>query len=253
MYGNAIEDLGGGQFRLTNPGAKYTELDQYLMGLRDPMEVGPLFLVDIGALSAETSAFPVPKGTDRIVTGERVDFTVDDIIRAEGPRAPARDMCHWKAAFVIVHEEGVAPTADEIARVDAYRRRWEEFYADATDRRGSFDTTLLGTGGGTTECPAEVEPPPPDAGVAVPDAAPMEEDSGAPDAAIDPVEDAGERDAMPVAPDAGEEEGVRTLVTDDCSCRTAKGRGSLYPILVAAIIWAAAHVHERLIRRAVRR
>jgi hypothetical protein len=241
MYGNVIEDLGGGQFRLTNPGAKYSELDQYLMGLRDPLEVSPMFLVDVGPPSLESTAFPVERGTAPIISGERLDFTVGDIIRAEGPRVPARDTCHWKAAFILVHEENTSPTAAEIARVDAYRRRWESFYADATDRRGSFDTTLAGTGLGTSECPATaIETP--DAGTSI-DA--MQADAMQADVEQLDAEsiDAQPRDAAIIEPsiDAGED-GVRTLRTADCSCRAAgsEQRISGFALLAVALALLAA-------------
>jgi len=66
---------------------------------------------------------------------------------------------------VILFDDGHMPTAPQIARVDAYRQRWESFYADATSRRGSFDTTLAGTGNGTAECTPSGMVPIADAGV----------------------------------------------------------------------------------------
>ncbi len=238
MYGNRITDLGGGQFRLENAGAKYSELDQYLMGLRDPSEVGPMFYVDVGEPTAETADFPVPAGQPEVVRGERVDFTVQDVIRAEGARVPAREACHLKAAFVLLHAEGDQPTPAEIAKVDAYRRRFEAWYADATDRRGSFDTTLSNSGAGTVECPAVGVPPPRDAGVVVvPDAGAMPADAAL-DAGVEvdasaAVDDAGQaslRDASArPAPDAAA--GPRTILTDDCACATT-GDGAAQP-------WAA--------------
>lgn len=165
MYGNELGDLGGGRFEASSPNPKYSPLDQYLMGLRGPEEVPPLFLVETGPLSPESTEFPLPAGQTEIIEGERLDFTVADIIRAEGPRDPPRDHCHWKAAFVLVHDPAQPPTAAEIARVDRYRQRFESFYAEATDRRGSFDTTLAGNGPGTAECPAVGAPR--DAGVAL--------------------------------------------------------------------------------------
>lgn len=249
MYGNRITDLGGGRFRLENRGdAKYSELDQYLMGLRDPAEVAPMFYVDVGAPTAESAAFPVPVGQPQTITGTREDLTVQDVIRAEGPRVPARERCHLKAAFVLVHDEATAPTPAEIARVDAYRRRFEAWYADATDRRGSFDTTLAGSGAGTVECPAVGEPPPRDAGVVVPDAG-ATADAGGADGGDD---DAGDDDAASTdaargdagaRPDAAEldaEAPPRTLVTEDCACTTSGRDGAPSALLLALVILGAA-------------
>jgi hypothetical protein len=224
MYGNELRDLGGGRFEVSSPNPKFSPLDQYLMGLRAPEEVPPLFLLETGALSPESTEFPLPAGQTEIIEGERLDFTVADIIRAEGPRDPPRDHCHWKAAFVLIHDPDQPPTAAEIARVDRYRQRFESFYAEATDRRGSFDTTLKGSGIGTPECPA-VGPPILDAGIR-PDASPdattsddaeVDDDRGSTDRGSNPapsVDDAG--------PPAQQEPKVLGL-EDACACRDTGG------------------------------
>ncbi|MCC7382797.1 MAG: hypothetical protein IT384_13255 [Deltaproteobacteria bacterium] len=250
MYGSQIQDLGGGQFRLTNPSPKFGELDQYLMGLRDPSEVSPMFLVDVGDLAGAGSAsLPLNASGSDTVSGARVDFTIDDVIRANGPRVPARETCHWKAAFLLVYDPQAPPTAAQIAKVDTYRRRWEVFYADATDRRGSFDTTLSGSGTGTAECQGPAAPPT-DAGAL--DAAPTDAtslDATLPDAVsttpdLGPTGDTGEADGSSSQDDAGarldaasgadapvltggdarasDGEGAQVIKTGDgCSCRAA--------------------------------
>lgn len=157
MYGSCIEDLGDGNFRFSYNNPKYSELDQYLMGLRSAHEVSPMFLVDTGDFIGSAS-IPLQHGQSAERTGTRVDLTIEDIIRNEGERNPAEDICHWKAAFIIVHPAGMPPTQAQIDQVDNYRRRWEEFYPWATDNRGSFDTTLDGCGRGTPQCPGEIEP-----------------------------------------------------------------------------------------------
>jgi MYXO-CTERM domain-containing protein len=222
MYGNHIEDLGGGNFALTNPQAKYSPLDQYLMGLRDPSEVPPMFLVDVGDPSGQSAAFPVTRGSTVTISGTRLDFTIDDVIRSEGPRVPARDMCHWKAAFVIVYPPATPPTAAQIARVDHYRQRWETFYDWATDHRGSFDTTLDGTGLGTTTCPAPGAPPPLDAGMPIQDASAPESGTPPEDAAL----------TTSTAKDASL--GGRTLSADGCACRSTED-GPAIPTVFALV------------------
>lgn len=241
MYGNELRELGGGRFEASSPNPKYSPLDQYLMGLRGPEEVPPLFLVETGPLSPESTEFPLPAGQTEIIEGERLDFTVADIIRAEGPRDPPRDHCHWKAAFVLIHDPAQPPSAAEIARVDRYRQRFESFYAEATDRRGSFDTTLAGTGAGTPECPA-VGPPLRDAGIAAdasPDASPVDageasEDRGPTDRGPSPG---------PFPGDAGlprSEQEPKVLGLDDaCACRDASPPGATPPstALVLCGLW----------------
>jgi hypothetical protein len=159
MYGSMIEDLGGGRFQISYESPRYAELDQYLMGLRTAADVPPQFLVDVGDVAGSgSSAIPIMPGSTDEVTGTRVDFTIDDVIAAMGPRVPALDACHWKGAFIIIYPAGTPPTDEQVAKVEAYRARWETFYDWATDNRGSFDTTLDGSGAGTATCPASGAP-----------------------------------------------------------------------------------------------
>ncbi len=46
LEGNSIRDLGGGRFETVDFARGYGPLDQYVMGLRAPQEVPPLFYVD---------------------------------------------------------------------------------------------------------------------------------------------------------------------------------------------------------------
>ncbi len=155
MYGSFIEELGGGQFRIYNGDYKYGHFDQYAMGLRLPKDVEPSFLIKKDDISGSAS---LPIYFDREATheGEKQVITIDDVIRAMGPRDPALETCHWKAAFIIIHPPGFPPTQQQIDKVERYRQRWEEFYSWATDGRGSMDTSLDGCGTGTASCVGEV-------------------------------------------------------------------------------------------------
>ena len=157
MYGSRIKDLGNGSFELSYDHPKYSELDQYLMGLRSADEVDPskLFYVDNGQQNSGSASMPLQPGKTANITGTKVSFTISDIIRAMGERIPQKEPCHWKSAFIIVYEKDKPPSQATIDKVDTYRKRWETFYAYATDNRGSFDTTLDGRGTGTSNCPGE--------------------------------------------------------------------------------------------------
>lgn len=154
MYGSCISEKEEGRFIYTYNNVKYSQLDQYLMGIRSKDEVDPMFVVDTGDLGG-TASIPLQHGNSAEHTGTRIDVTIDDIIRENGPRIPEKDICHWKSAFILVHPAGQPPTQAQIQQVESYRVRWEEFYQYATDNRGSFDTTLHGCGTGTAGCPGE--------------------------------------------------------------------------------------------------
>jgi hypothetical protein len=194
MYGSKISLQPNGKYKLEGADRKYTELDQYLMGLRDKSEVGPMWALDDGS-GHGSEAVPVPKGSSAMsmVPMTRVDFTIDDIIRAEGPRVPAfpnTQKC-FRVAFVLVTGQGKTASAADLAKVDAYRVRFEQWFNFATDGRGTMDTRLNGNG-----CVV----PPSDGGTVIPDAG----------TAVDAGTDAGQ-DAGAVLTDAGSTEDAGTV------------------------------------------
>jgi len=223
MYGNNIIDLGGGQFRIWNEAFKYGPLDQYLMGIRFPEEVGPLFIADPGDGSVSSPSIAAPKNKEQTFSGTRIDFTVDDVIRSVGPREPMPDACHWKGAILAVHAKNKLPSAKQLDKLVAYGNRWEEWYAFATDNRGSFDMTLAGSGTGTADCPGTaVDPPEPlpdrpadEPPEAIPDASqPVEVwDPGAGEDAQQPPADPGAAQDV-AAPEPGADPGAEAAASD---------------------------------------
>jgi MYXO-CTERM domain-containing protein len=223
MYGGMLTDNGGGSFTDVNGPRKYAPLDQYLMGLRAPEEVGPLWFVADGGNVHGCQQLLQERGVPVDLTGTRVDFTVDDVIRALGPRDPPTSPCHYKVAFVFVHRPGEPPTTEELDKFERYRTALETWYAWATDDRGSLDTRLDGCGTGTAGCPGEQTPgcePPAD-----------DDDAGA-DADADSDADADGDDVVPpddvttdvadARDDAGRPDG--STGDDDgggCGCRAA--------------------------------
>jgi MYXO-CTERM domain-containing protein len=179
MYGNFITDQGGGSFLSCGGTRGFNPLDQYLMGLRAASEVPPLLLVDDGTGQGDPSV-ATPDGTCNPLTGTARWVTVDDVIRAEGPRVPdvTTSQKDLRVAFLLVTPAGVEPTAQELAKVEAYRQRFEQWWPVATEGRGSVDTHL-----GTATCGT---PPPTDGGV--PDAS---TDGGGVDAGTPDAGDAG--------------------------------------------------------------
>ncbi|MCX7944986.1 MAG: hypothetical protein N2746_10815 [Deltaproteobacteria bacterium] len=157
MYGSFIKELGNDTFEFSYPNVGYSDLDQYLMGLRRVSEVdqSQLFLVDTGNLITGSASLPLPHGTSTIVKGKKISFSMDDIIAAVGVRNPELEPCHRKVAFILVYPKGQFPSQTLINKVDRYRKRWETWYEWATDGRASADTTLDGRGTGTEKCPGQ--------------------------------------------------------------------------------------------------
>ena len=141
MEGNDIEDQGGGQFRTVDAVKRYSRLDQYAMGLVPPSAVPPFFYVE------SPSSSHVREDAPQIgvsFTGTRRDVLIDDVIAVLGQRSPASADAPkvLRQAFVLVVSSGNATDAGMVAKVDLFRRSWESFFLDATERRMTAITRL---------------------------------------------------------------------------------------------------------------
>ena len=158
MYGGILTDNNNGTFTDCNGPRKYSNLDQYLMGIRPPEEVGELWYVDVDGSTEGNPSMPFSVSGCGNYTGTRVNFGIDAVIAANGVRNPAQSPCHLKLGFAIVHEVGLPPTLEQIAKVDRYRTALEAWWPWGTDNRGSLDTSLSGCGTGTAQCPGDPSP-----------------------------------------------------------------------------------------------
>lgn len=225
MYGNFITPLGGGMFKLAGGDRKYGPFDQYFMGLRAPHETPPLLAIDDGSQRG-LSGDPLQKGQTQTVSGTGVMIPVDDVIRALGPRLPAypnTQRC-FRMAFVLITHPGHAATAQELALVDAYRRRWEQWFPWATDGRGSTDTRLAPE----NPCPmtpVDVEPPGEGAVSGAPLPPPALEVAASEPPPIDPQPE-------PMKP-AVPEDPIYRLRNSGCGCGAADG---LALVALAALV-----------------
>jgi len=233
MYGGMLTDNGDGTFTDVNGIRKYSLFDQYLMGLRSADEVGPMWYVADGGSLYGCADWPQPRGVAHDITGERVDFTMDDVRRALGDRDPPASPCHYKVAFVFVHAPGLPPSATDLDKVERYRTALETWYASATDGRGSLDTRLDGCGAGTPRCTGapsiQCENPPDEVGYEEGEDAVIDGEDGVvddmdaaideQDAAVDVPDTAG-GDPDAVGEDAGPEVGGDGG-EGGCGCRLA--------------------------------
>ncbi len=143
VEGERIADRGAGftpEFLTTDTAQGYAPLDQYLMGFRPPTQVPPGFYVG-NAPSFLLGQHPIRGiGFD----GVRRDFTIDDLIRAEGRRTPDDTVAQrrFRFAFILVVAQGSQPPAADLAQVETYRQQFEPYFANATSSNASADTTL---------------------------------------------------------------------------------------------------------------
>ena len=144
MEGNDIEDLGGGTFRTVGAVTRFSPLDQYAMGLRDPSEVPTFFYVEnpVNVQPAQ-QADSAPK-TGVTFSGTRRDVLVQDIVAVMGQRRPAAaapPRVHTQA-FIHLVSAGRDADAANVSKIDRFRREWEAFFLQATDGRMRAETRL---------------------------------------------------------------------------------------------------------------
>jgi len=143
VEGERIQDRGtkvSPEFLTTDTVQGYAPLDQYLMGFRPPSQVPPLFYV------ANAPAYLLGLHPESGVgfDGTRRDFTIDDMIGAEGRRTPDDTVAqrHFRFAIILVVAQGSQPSAADLAQVDTYRQQFETFFANATSNNATADTSL---------------------------------------------------------------------------------------------------------------
>lgn len=150
-----------GRFVVTRSNDGFSELDLYGLGLREPSEVPPFFLI----LNARTEAgFALPDSAELTIgsraVGDRIDLAIDDVIRALGRRRPPSPSgSDLDLTFALLTAPGEAATStgalDAASRIDGLRRRFEAEWPRLTLGRGRVCTVIRG-------CLAEA---PPDGGL----------------------------------------------------------------------------------------
>lgn len=145
LEGNAWVDNGDGTFTTVSQTDGFSELDQYLMGLRAPGGVSPFFYIDnpTGGLGKSKTATP---GSPDTVSGTRVNVSINDIIATKLARVPSAADApkNFRHAFVLLAKGGTVPTAANITRLDGIRQAWETYFAEETNLLGSVDGCILG-------------------------------------------------------------------------------------------------------------
>ena len=143
VEGERIVDRGTSaspQFLTTDTSQEYAPLDQYLMGFRPASQVPPGFYV------ANAPGYLLGLHPSRNVAfdGVRRDFTIQDVISAEGRRTPDDTVAQrrFRFAIILVVAQGSQPSAADLAQVDTYRQQFEASFANAASGNATADTSL---------------------------------------------------------------------------------------------------------------
>jgi len=144
MEGNAWRDNGTGIFTSIESTANYfSDLDQYLMGLRAPDEIGAinyLFVEDRSKSYLRTSS----PASNYSVGAVRKMTSVAQIIEREGPRIPdyTESQRQFRAAFLLVTDQDSKVPVAQVESVDRYRWSLARYFSSATGRRAFLNASL---------------------------------------------------------------------------------------------------------------
>lgn len=137
-----------GTFSVIDFNKRYGTMDQYAMGLRKAEDVPAFFLLDdfkdeAGTSLARNSRFN--RGLK--YQARKIPVTVQDVIRAVGPRqpatSPAAEDLRMGVVFLTPPGQGLAPLMGEAFRVETTRAPWDGFYNASAGGRGKVCTALL--------------------------------------------------------------------------------------------------------------
>ena len=149
LEGNAIKDNEEGadpRFETIAATQTYSPLDLYLMGLKDPADVPPTFLVTnpTSALQSLGSASRTPE-VGIGFNGVRKEIRVEHIIDAAGVRRPDTSVSqkHFRQAFVLLVEPGAEPKPESLRTLRQLRRWWLGFFDLHSESKAASSADLV--------------------------------------------------------------------------------------------------------------
>ncbi len=154
IEGNRWIDERDGTFRI-DPVAfsKYSDFDLYAMGVMHEDEVRPSFFIRPAGCPGGRNCDPAtpPESGVMRVEGERVDIDIIDVQNDLGPRSPEFGEAprQIRSIFVfnqLTDEEGAIRPVNpaHIAKIEAIRSYWNEYFYEATFTRMRTITTVSG-------------------------------------------------------------------------------------------------------------
>lgn len=155
MEGNTWVDQGDGTWRTDHQASStYSDLDLYLMGLIGPEEVDTQTLLQPVGAAADMDPGTTPIYFACVESGRgcrdlsteavAVEFSVDDVIAAEGERSPTADESprRFRMATVVLVLLGDELTPEVLDGVNDVRRQFEKDWEEDVGGRADLDTSL---------------------------------------------------------------------------------------------------------------
>ena len=147
LEGGDWVSTGGSNYQCPTLIDYYSELDEYLFGLRTPNEVKDFFYISSASNNTVTARSVGVPLMGSVATGTFVGVTVENVITAEGARTPveANEQHDLRQAFIFLIHQGTTPSAGQLDKIAAFRRAWEPYFEKSCDGRLSCNTSLTNT------------------------------------------------------------------------------------------------------------
>ena len=147
MQGGDWEHVSGNTFTSRTQIDFFSELDEYLMGLRAPEEVTTTFFVSSATNDLLANRSQGPPLMNAFATGTAVEVTIEAIIAAEGPRLPAEADApkDFRQVFMLVIRNGSTPSQGDLDKIANFRRVWQDYFERSVDGRMTLNTSLTQT------------------------------------------------------------------------------------------------------------
>ena len=162
MDGNTWIDNGDGTYTSDPDGgfAPFSDLELYLMGLLDPAQAAPFWIIE-----PDVAVDPDQRPDNRTdkppitIPGQSIEFTVDDVIAANGEVPRASDTRHEVLLLLTAKPDEIV-AVEEVERVRELVAQWTAAWSDRT---GGLSEVVFEVGD-----PRYTPPPMPDAPAIVP-------------------------------------------------------------------------------------
>lgn len=140
MGGAVFTQEGENTYRAKVANRGYSWTDLYLMGLASREEVLPWFYLAGTNLRGEY--WP---DDNVVVTGEKREVKIDQVIAAHGERNPSTSLSQktFRVLFVLVTEPGKEATDADVAKLNQWRTVFEQTFYRATGGRGQVETRFV--------------------------------------------------------------------------------------------------------------
>jgi len=147
LEGGNWVSTGGSNYQCPTQVDYFSQVDEYMFGLRTADEVKDFFYISSAAnnqLSARDDGTPTLGAT---ATGTYTPVTIEHIIAAEGARTPtvAAENKDLRQGFIFLIKAGTTPSPAQLTKIANFRRAWEDYFEKSTDGRFAVNTSLTAT------------------------------------------------------------------------------------------------------------